>query len=60
MLLPLYPVAFLFRPLRNNQPVFFAPGTGTRTVPVHETSVLYINRRPGRLCNLTGPKEGFQ
>ena len=46
MLSPLYPVAFLFRPLRNNQPVFFAPGSGTRTVPVpvpvHETSVLYM------------------
>ena len=27
MLSPLYPVAFLFRPLRNNQPVFFAAGT---------------------------------
>ena len=44
MLSPLYPVAFLFRPLRNNQPVFFAAGTGTRTVPVpvDETSVLYM------------------
>ena len=28
MLTPFYAVAFPFRPLRNNQPVFFAAGTG--------------------------------
>ena len=62
MLTPFYAVAFPFRPLRNNQPVFFAAGTGKLPVQYPYTEKVYFtwsNRRPWHLCNLRGPKEDF-
>ena len=62
MLSPLYPVAFPFRPLRNNQPVFFAAGTGKLPVPYPYAEKVYLrwsNRRPWRLCNLRVQKRAF-
>ena len=42
MLTPFYAVAFPFRPLRNNQPVFFAAGTGKLLVPYPYTEKVYF------------------
>ena len=42
MLTPFYAVAFPFRPLRNNQPVFFAAGTGKLPVQYPYTEKVYF------------------